>query len=40
MTGNDHYVTHNATLVTTKMLVGHGQLRPEEAALLRTAAPV
>ena len=40
MTGNDHLVTHNATLVTTKMLVGHGVLKPEEAAVIRTAAPV
>jgi hypothetical protein len=40
MTGNDHLVTHNATLVTTKMLVGHGVLRPEEAAVIRTGAPV
>lgn len=40
MTGNDHLVTHNATLVTTKMLVGHGVLKPEEAAVIRTAVPV
>ena len=40
MTGNDHYVTHGATLVTTKMLTGHGVLKPEEAAVIRTGAPV
>lgn len=40
MTGNDYKVTHNATLVSSKMLVGHGVLRPELAAVTRTAAPV
>lgn len=40
MTGEEHLATHNATLVTTSMLVGHGVLKPEEAALIRTAAPV
>lgn len=40
MTGNDYIVTHNATLITTRMLVGHGVLRPECAAVTRTADPV
>lgn len=40
MTGNDYKVTHNATLVVSRMLVGHGILRPEGAAVIRTAAPV
>lgn len=40
MTGDEHLATHNATLVTTLMLVGHGVLKPEEAAVIRTAAPV
>jgi hypothetical protein len=39
MTGEEYLATHNATLVTTLMLVGHGVLRPEEAALIRTAVP-
>ena len=39
MTGNDYKVTHNATLVTSRMLVGHGKLRPELAQLVRTADP-
>ena len=40
MTGEEYLATHNATLVTTLMLVGHGVLRPEEAGLIRTGAPV
>ena len=40
MTGEDYKVTHNGTLVSSKMLVGHGVLRPELAAVLRTGAPV
>ena len=40
MTGNDYKVTHNATLVTSRMLVGHGVLRPELAQVIRTGAPV
>lgn len=40
MTGNEYMVTHNGTLVSTKMLVGHGVLRPELAGVIRTAAPV
>jgi hypothetical protein len=40
MTGEDYKVTHNSTLVSSKMLVGHGQLRPEMAGVIRTAAPV
>lgn len=40
MTGSDYIVTHNATLITTRMLCGHGMLRPECAAVTRTAAPV
>lgn len=40
MTGEEHLATHNATLVTTLMLVGHGVLKPEEAAVIRTGAPV
>jgi hypothetical protein len=39
MTGEDYHVTHNATLVKSQMLVGHGPLRPECAALIRTADP-
>lgn len=39
MTGSDYIVTHNATLVTSRMLVGHGILRPECAGVIRTAAP-
>jgi hypothetical protein len=39
MTGNDYIVTHNATLVTSRMLVGHGVLRPELAQVIRTSAP-
>lgn len=39
MTGNDYKVTHNATLVTSRMLVGHGALRPELAQVIRTGAP-
>lgn len=35
MTGNDYKVTHNATLVTSRMLVGHDVLRPEEAFVVR-----
>lgn len=40
MTGNDYKVTHNASLVVSRMLVGHGVLRPEGAGVIRTAAPV
>lgn len=40
MTGEEYKVTHNGTLVSSKMLVGHGQLRPELAAVIRTGAPV
>lgn len=40
MTGNDYKVTHNATLITSRMLVGHGELRPELAWVARTGAPV
>lgn len=40
MTGEEYMVTHNGTLVSSKMLCGHGILRPELAAVLRTAAPV
>lgn len=40
MTGEEHLATHNSTLVTTLMLVGHGVLKPEEAAVIRTAVPV
>lgn len=40
MTGNDYKVTHNATLVVSRMLTGHGVLRPEGAGVIRTAAPV
>lgn len=40
MTGADHIVTHNATLIASRMLVGHGVLRPEGAAVIRTAVPV
>jgi len=40
MTGNDYKVTHNATLVTSRLLVGHGELRPELAQVARTAVPV
>ena len=39
MTGNDYKVTHNATLITSRMLVGHGLLRPELAGVIRTAVP-
>ena len=39
MTGNDYKVTHNATLVVSRMLAGHGVLRPEGAQVIRTAAP-
>ncbi len=39
MTGNDYKITHNATLVVSRMLVGHGQLRPEGAGVIRVAAP-
>jgi hypothetical protein len=39
MTGNDYKVTHNATLVVSRMLLGHGALRPEGAGVIRTAAP-
>lgn len=39
MTGNDYTVTHNATLIVSRMLVGHGVLRPECSALIRTGAP-
>jgi hypothetical protein len=39
MTGNDYKVTHNATLVTSRLLVGHGKLRPELAGVIRTATP-
>lgn len=40
MTGEDYHVTHNATLVKSQMLFGSGVLRPEGAALIRTAVPV
>jgi hypothetical protein len=39
MTGNDYKVTHNSTLVTSRLLVGHGALRPELAGVIRTATP-
>ena len=39
MTGEDYKVTHNATLVSSKLLVGHGELRPELAGVTRTGAP-
>lgn len=39
MTGNDYKVTHNATLVASRMLLGHGVLRPEGAGIIRTATP-
>jgi hypothetical protein len=40
MTGEEYRVTHNATLVKSQVFVGHGVLLPEEACLIRTAAPV
>lgn len=39
MTGNDYKVTHNATLVVSRMLTGHGVLRPEGAQVIRTGPP-
>lgn len=40
MTGEEYLATHNATLVTSLMLSGHGVLRPEESGVIRTAVPV
>ena len=39
MTGEEYKVTHNATLVVSRLLVGHGKLRPELSGVIRTAAP-
>lgn len=40
MTGEEYKVTHNGTLVSSKMLTGHGELRPELAGVIRTGAPM
>jgi hypothetical protein len=39
MTGAEYEVTHQATLMVSKYLMGHGVLRPECAAEIRTADP-